>query len=128
MTTTPEDVFAGIAEEEKYEHTEEAEEAKKRAEAATDKLLYLWEADAEWKLRARKIYASILTGFLVLQNTALLYFVALAYSQDRLGDFQPFLGTVLIGAFAETAYLVKIIVRWVFSDIKYSQHPLNKKD
>jgi len=96
MKKTPEDAFAEIAAEEKYEHTEEAEEAKKKAVEATDKLLGLWEEDAEWKLSARKIYASILTGFLILQNIALLYFVALAYSQNRLGDFQPFLGTVLI--------------------------------
>lgn len=124
MPTNIEDVIQELAE---FDYVEEAKDTIKRKHAAQAKLADIWEKDAEWKLEARKKYAPVLLGFLLLQNFAFLWFIALAYSENKLGDFQPFMGTVILGTFVETAYLVKIIVRWVFTDINYPQHPFNKK-
>jgi len=102
-----------------YKHEEEAKGSKS--------LQKIFETDAQWKLNARKIYAPLFLIFLLVQNIIAYVFIFIVYFQHNLSSVQPFIISLFIGMIVETAYIVKIIIRWVFTDIDYSKHPLNNR-
>ena len=101
-----------------YRHKTEAKEAMDVGK--------LFKEDANWKIKSRKWYAPIFLGFLFLQNFATYTFIYILYNQGRLEELQLFAASIFVGLIAETAYIVKIIIKWLFTDIDYSKHPLNK--
>lgn len=82
-------------------------------------VLELEEADLQWKLRARKIFSSIFTTILVLQNTGVAWLLYVAYRQGQLESLAVISSGLVIGTLAETAFIVRIMVQWIFSDSRY---------
>jgi hypothetical protein len=82
-------------------------------------VLELEEADLRWKLQARKIFSGIFTGILVLQNTGVAWLLYTAYRQGQLEGLAVISSGLVVGTLAETAFIVRIMVQWIFSDSRY---------
>lgn len=82
-------------------------------------ILDLEEADLHWKLRARKIFSGIFTGILVLQNAGVAWLLYTAYMQGQLESLAVIASGLVVGTLAETAFIVRIMVQWIFSDSRY---------
>ena len=89
-----------------------------------------FEADISWKLRARKTYSIAFFIFLLLQNIFVYGFVFYIYQKGQGNVFrnlQPILSAIILGTIGETIGVIHIMVKWIFSDIDYSKHPLNNQ-
>lgn len=88
-----------------------------------------FEADISWKLRARKTYSIAFFIFLLLQNIFVYGFVFYIYQkgQGNFKNLQPILSAIILGTIGETIGVIQIMVKWIFSDIDYSKHPLNNQ-
>lgn len=64
---------------------------------------------------------------LLLQNLLVFGLVGWAFYLGQLGQLQIILGTLLTGTLGETVMVVNIIVKWLFSDIKYESTKAEKK-
>lgn len=87
-----------------------------------------FEADVSWKLRARKSYSIAFFIFLLVQNITVYWFIWQVYQHGNGNLFkqlQPILSVVIVGTIGETVGVIQIMVKWIFSDIDYSKHPLN---
>lgn len=91
-------------------------------------LFDFFEDDISWKLKARKTYSIAFFIFLLLQNFAVYWFVWHVYhtgNSSEFKDLQPILATAVLGTIGQTVGIINIMVKWIFSDIDYSKHPLN---
>ncbi len=75
--------------------------------------------DYTWKVIARKNYGKILVALLILQNIAVFGMVIYALVYEKIGDLQIVFGVLIAATLTETAYMVKVIVEWMFKDINY---------
>lgn len=92
----------------------------------SEKLMDTWNKDADWKLKARKGLCWFFCIFLVIENVLLWIFVFLIfqYRSDLFSEIQPVLSVIISGTIIQTGYIIKIIVKWLFTDISYSNHPV----
>jgi len=93
---------------------------------ALQKLMDTWGKDADWKLKARKVLCWFFCIFLGIENVLLWTFVFLIfyYRSNLFSEIQPVLSVIISGTIIQTGYIIKIIVRWLFTDISYSSHPV----
>lgn len=100
-----------------------------RKEALTE-LMSIWKKDASFKLAVRKFFAFVFPIFLLAQNLVAYLFIAHiidVYAQSGyIADIQPFLAVLTVGTLGETVLIIKIMVNWIFTDIKYNHHPILK--
>ncbi len=81
-----------------------------------------------WKNKSRKIYGFIFTALLVVQNCFLAYFVYKAYTQWRIKELQFVLPIIIPATLLETAYIIRIMMEWIFSNTDYFNHKKTGKD
>lgn len=75
--------------------------------------------DYSWKIRSRKSYGRVLVGLLIAQNIIVFSLVAGALATGRMQDLQLVFGVLITATLGETAYMVKVIIEWLFKDINY---------
>ena len=77
--------------------------------------------DIQWKLESRKRYGFRIFFLLCLQNFVVFGLVVcvLIFAKENLKDMQLVLTVLLPATLLETAFMVKILVQWLFSDINY---------
>lgn len=75
--------------------------------------------DYTWKVRSRKNYGWVLVGLLIAQNLAVFTLVFIALRANRLEESQLIFSVLVGSTLLETAYMVKVIVEWLFKDINY---------
>ena len=75
--------------------------------------------DHTWKIGARTIYARIFVGLLITQNIIVFTLVCIAYKTETLKNLSLVFSTLFTATLVETAYIIRIIVEWLFSDIDY---------
>ena len=90
-------------------------------DAEFEKEKHLRFKDIEWKLKSRKHYGFAIFFLLCAQNAVVFFFVGYAFffSKENLKDTQLILTVLAPGTLLETAFMVKILVQWLFSDINY---------
>jgi hypothetical protein len=75
--------------------------------------------DAEWRIKARPVVGGTFIVLLLLQNFLLAVLIGgLAIAGD-LSHSATLISVVTASTFAETAVIVRIVVKWLFSDIDY---------
>lgn len=79
-------------------------------------------SDISWKNWARKFFGYIFTGLLLLQNSALITFVYKSYTDFRTNDLKIMLTVIVPATLIETAFIIRIIVTWIFSNTDYFNH------
>lgn len=79
------------------------------------------ERDNEWKIKNRPIVGWTLLGLFLGQNFLVFLLIFIAYFQSKLGGLEVILGVIMTGTLAETAFGVKTIIKWMFSDIDYKR-------
>lgn len=92
---------------------------KKHADDHTKTLFGIEEEDMRWKLWARKWFSIVAFVFLIAQNYLVFALVYQAFYSDKLVQLQVILSILVTGTLAETVGAIKIMVEWVFRDIKY---------
>ena len=74
-------------------------------------------------LMARKYLRYWVSGvigtFMLLQYTALYYFVYLGFEKNIISQLQWLYVTLFGGTLAETYFLARLIVKWLFAEIPY---------
>lgn len=75
--------------------------------------------DYSWKIRSRKSYGRVLVGLLIAQNIIVFSLVAGALATGKMQDLQLIFGVLITATLGETAYMVKVIIEWLFKDINY---------
>jgi hypothetical protein len=75
--------------------------------------------DYKWRLKARKIYGFLLIALLFIQNAYVGWLVCNAFVCNDLKNLSTVLGFIVNGTLIETAFIIRIIVKWLFSDIPY---------
>lgn len=88
-------------------------------------ILKLREDDIQWRIKARKRYGMIFCGLLILQNIVIFGLVMHAYGDDKLENLGIIFSILVTGTLVETGYIIRIIVQWLFSDIKYQDKTVN---
>lgn len=75
--------------------------------------------DILWRVVARKKVGWTLIWLLIIQNLVVFGLVAWAFYTGQLQDLQIIFGVLIPATLGETAYMVKTIVSWLFTDIEY---------
>jgi|ERR1700686_5242174 len=75
--------------------------------------------DARWRLKARPRIGWTIIVLLIFQNVALVFGVGMAAINGGLKDLGPVIIGVTAATLTETAAIVQIVVKWLFSDINY---------
>jgi hypothetical protein len=75
--------------------------------------------DYTWKVNARKRYGWILMALLICQNIFVFGFLVAALMINKLGELQIIFSVIVPATLGETAYMVKVIIQWLFKDINY---------
>lgn len=87
-----------------------------------------WRKDAEWRLFARKRLARFFSFLLVFQNIMLYLIVILlitgVFENAAIADVQGFISVLSAATLVETVSIIMVMVKWLFSDIPYSNHPV----
>ncbi|MFW5702730.1 MAG: hypothetical protein ACOCXP_02065 [Candidatus Dojkabacteria bacterium] len=86
---------------------------------ASEEFIDLQVEDYTWKIRSRKIYARVLTILLISQNILVFGLVVLAMINDQLQELQAIFAVLVAATLGETAFMVKVIIEWLFKDINY---------
>lgn len=76
--------------------------------------------DITWKVRARKQFGWAMLVLLAAQNIIVFGVLIYALVIGRLEELQIIFGIIIPATLGETAYMVKIIIEWLFRDIDYS--------
>jgi uncharacterized membrane protein YdbT with pleckstrin-like domain len=84
--------------------------------------------DILWIVDNRKLYAMGLFGFVVIQYGLIAGFIVWAICNNKIEKITVILSILVTGIFLETAYLVKIIIQWLFSPIDFGHIKLASKD
>ena len=77
--------------------------------------------DARWRIHARPFVCWGFSLLLLVQNAAVITLVAYLAAAGTLSGASNFLIALSAGTLGETAVIVRIIVKWVFSDIDYAR-------
>lgn len=85
----------------------------------SDEFIDLKLEDFTWKIKARKTYGWILVVLLFAQNIVVFSLVIGALLFDKMQDLQIVFGVLVTATLGETAYMVKVIIEWLFKDINY---------
>jgi hypothetical protein len=81
-------------------------------------LIELKKKDFDWKIKARPWYGGLLLGFLLIQTIVVFHLTYWGASQDNTQVY--WLLTVIVPAtLLQTAYMVTVIIKWLFNDINY---------
>ena len=108
------------------------EDDTKRYNKDVENLVRLWNDDTEWKLEARKILGICVPLVLLAEIifVVLLIKTSLFCETFRVPvkDYQILISTFSVGVIVQTAYIFKVMVRWLFSDINYGNHPIMNKN
>lgn len=77
--------------------------------------------DFAWKVKSRKTFGYLLLFLLFIQNLATygLIIYVIVWKSDLIKDLQVILSILIPATLGETAYLVRTIVQWLFSEIDY---------
>lgn len=75
--------------------------------------------DYSWKIRSRKSYGKVLVGLLIAQNMIVFSLVSYALAAGKMQDLQIIFGVLISATLGETAFMVKVIIEWLFKDINY---------
>lgn len=75
--------------------------------------------DYSWKVTARKKYGWVLMILLICQNIFVFGFLILALLSNKLTELQIIFSVIIPATLGETAYMVKVIIQWLFKDINY---------
>lgn len=75
--------------------------------------------DIDWKLSARQWFSRIALLFLVVQNALVFFLVYKAFNANRLAELQVIFSVLVSATLLETIGVVKIMVEFIFKDIKY---------
>jgi hypothetical protein len=77
--------------------------------------------DFTWKIRARKSYGWVLISLLIAQNLVVFSMVGVALLLGEIEDLQLIFAVLVSATLGETAFMVKVIVEWLFKDINYPE-------
>lgn len=83
--------------------------------------------DISWKNWARRFFGFAFTALLMLQNIALGYFIYKGYTDFRTSELHLMLTVIVPATLVETAFIIRIIVKWIFSDTDYFNHTKAQK-
>ncbi len=75
--------------------------------------------DYSWKVKARKFYGRLLMSLLFIQNFFVFALIVLALFTDKLKDLQLIFSIIIPATLVETAFMVRVIIQWMFKDIEY---------
>ncbi len=75
--------------------------------------------DITWKVTARKRYGFAMVVLLFLQNFVVFTILLYALFTGQLPELQVIFGIIVPATLGETAFMVKIIIEWLFRDIDY---------
>lgn len=96
--------------------------------ANIDSLIKTWAEDTAWKLKTRKILGFLVPLVLLAEILFVAYIVwqAIFYEIDgmTIADYQILISAFSVGIVAQTAYVFNVMVKWLFSDVKYDSHPI----
>ncbi len=114
-----------------FSYSEQAEVFSSKKDQAIASIMETWQKDAAFKLTIRKFFAYAFPIFLLVQNIITYVFIWVIFytykDSPYVFDLQPFLSVLTLGTLGETVLIVKIMVRWIFTDIKYNNHPYSNK-
>lgn len=79
-------------------------------------------SDIRWKNWARKFFGYAFTTLLALQNIALGYFIFKSYADFRTEELHLMLTVIIPATLIETAFIIRIMVTWIFSNTDYFNH------
>lgn len=82
-------------------------------------ILNLEVKDKQWKLGARPKLGIGLSILLLVQNALVFWFIFSAYNDARLEEAAIVISIICTATLVETAAIVQIMVRWIFSDMEY---------
>ncbi len=84
--------------------------------------------DNQWRVSARKWFAWLFLGLLAAQNVVVFGLVVFAYIAGSLDGLENMFSVLVSVTLGETYLVIKIIVEWIFHDIKYSIHGKNRNN
>jgi hypothetical protein len=88
---------------------------------ASDEFVDLKLEDFSWKIKARKTYGKVLMAILIIQNLVVFGLVTGALLLNKMADLQLVFGVLVTATLGETAFMVKVIIEWLFKDINYPE-------
>ena len=108
------------------------EDDTKRYNKDVENLVRLWNDDTEWKLEARKILGICVPLVLLAEIIFVAWLIKTSLFCETfrvpVKDYQILISTFSVGVIVQTAYIFKVMVRWLFSDINYGNHPIMNKN
>lgn len=105
--------------EENLEVMDLRDSTKSKLAATVDEFVEIQKKDYAWKVDARKPYGFALMILLFLQNFLVFGILIWALSADKLAQLQVIFSVIIPATLVETAYMVKVIIEWLFKDINY---------
>ncbi|MFS8131161.1 MAG: hypothetical protein ACMG57_04235 [Candidatus Dojkabacteria bacterium] len=84
-----------------------------------DEFVEIQKKDYSWKVDARKPYGYALMVLLFLQNFLVFGILIWALAVNKLAELQVIFSVIIPATLVETAYMVKVIIEWLFKDINY---------
>lgn len=84
-----------------------------------DEFVEIQKKDYSWKVDARKPYGALLMILLFLQNFLVFGILIWALAVNKLAELQVIFSVIIPATLVETAYMVKVIIEWLFKDINY---------
>jgi len=92
---------------------------KLKTPTTVDEFVEIQKKDYSWKVDARKPYGYALMFLLFLQNFLVFGILIWALAADKLAELQIIFSVIIPATLVETAYMVKVIIEWLFKDINY---------
>lgn len=77
--------------------------------------------DIDWRLKNRQSIRNFLFGLLVLQNLVVFLLFGIGLWFNKLAGLEGVFNVLIGGTLTETASLIYIIVKWLFSEIPYKE-------
>ena len=93
--------------------------SKVKGQTTIDEFVEIQKQDYSWKVGARKPYGLALMLLLFLQNFLVFGILIWALATDKLAELQIIFSVIIPATLVETAYMVKVIIEWLFKDINY---------
>lgn len=82
--------------------------------------------DITWRLAEREEFKNFLKWLLIIQNVAVFGLVIIALLVDKAVMLQPLFTTLVGGTLLETTSMIYIIIRWLFTDIRWNEKDKTK--
>ncbi|MEP7104134.1 MAG: hypothetical protein ABI721_05510 [Candidatus Dojkabacteria bacterium] len=92
--------------------------------STVDEFVEIQKKDYSWKVDARKPYGLALVILLFIQNALVFAILIIALFTDKLAALQVIFSVIIPATLVETAYMVKVIIEWLFKDINYPPKPI----